>query len=129
MLSFAPALVASACLLAVAQASPLIVLDPPITSPTAGTVWTVGKEVAVTWNTSSVPPGNTNEGEITLFYVAKNGSQEGVIPSPLANGFLLSAGQVTITVPDVPERHTYIIDLFGDSGNISPEFTIQPARL
>ncbi|KAG2183236.1 hypothetical protein INT43_006240 [Umbelopsis isabellina] len=43
----------------------------------------------------------------------------------LANNFKLVSGSHNITLPsDLSTKHSYIIVLFGDSGNASPEFTI-----
>ncbi|KAK0504097.1 hypothetical protein EDD18DRAFT_1132043 [Armillaria luteobubalina] len=112
------------------HALPLIsrdVISPPITSPTAGAVWTVGQTVMVTWNTTVIPPASqvTNPiGKIVLGHQANN-SLNLDLDHPLASNFQLTDGQVDITVPDVEPRDDYIIVLFGDSGNTSPEFTIQ----
>ncbi|KAK0188062.1 hypothetical protein F5146DRAFT_740583 [Armillaria mellea] len=112
------------------HALPLIsrdVISPPITSPTAGAVWTVGQTVTVTWNTTVIPPASqvTNPiGKIVLGHQA-NDSLNLDLDHPLASNFQLTDGQVDITVPDVEPRDDYIIVLFGDSGNTSPEFTIQ----
>ncbi|THV03964.1 hypothetical protein K435DRAFT_774613, partial [Dendrothele bispora CBS 962.96] len=49
------------------------------------------------------------------------------VPVPnrvLAEGFDLRAGFVTVVVPNVPAGDDYTITLFGDSGNISDEFSI-----
>ncbi|PBK74945.1 hypothetical protein ARMSODRAFT_951009 [Armillaria solidipes] len=112
------------------HALPLIsrdVISPPITSPTAGAVWTVGQTITVTWNTTVIPPASqvTNPiGKIILGHQANN-SLNLDLDHPLASNFQLTDGQVDITVPDVEPRDDYIIVLFGDSGNTSPEFTIQ----
>ncbi|KAK0244130.1 hypothetical protein EDD85DRAFT_945452 [Armillaria nabsnona] len=112
------------------HALPLIsrdVISPPITSPTAGAVWTVGQTITVTWNTTVIPPASqvTNPiGKIVLGHQANN-SLNLELDHPLASNFQLTDGQVDITVPDVEPRDDYIIVLFGDSGNTSPEFTIQ----
>ncbi|PBK97597.1 hypothetical protein ARMGADRAFT_1009568 [Armillaria gallica] len=112
------------------HALPLIsrdVISPPITSPTAGAVWTVGQTITVTWNTTVIPPASqvTNPiGKIVLGHQA-NDSLNLDLDHPLASNFQLTDGQVDITVPDVEPRDDYIIVLFGDSGNTSPEFTIQ----
>ncbi|KAK0487538.1 hypothetical protein IW261DRAFT_1290716, partial [Armillaria novae-zelandiae] len=103
------------------------VISPPITSPTAGAVWTVGQTITVTWNTTVIPPASqvTNPiGKIVLGHQANN-SLNLDLDHPLASNFQLTDGQVDITVPDVEPRDDYIIVLFGDSGNTSPEFTIQ----
>ena len=68
-----------------------------------------------------------------------------LIDNPLAQGFQLDDGQVTFTVPSVPTKNNYIVAraylmllarssvrfllyshraVIGDSGNISPQFTI-----
>ncbi|EGN98060.1 hypothetical protein SERLA73DRAFT_182933 [Serpula lacrymans var. lacrymans S7.3] len=110
-----------------ARAVPLAkrdVVDPPITSPIAGTVWNVGETQTVTWNTSDIPSNpTTTTGMLILGYLANN-SENLNLSSPLASGFKYTDGQVQITVPDVPTRSNYIIVLFGDSGNASPQFTI-----
>ncbi|KAH9841832.1 uncharacterized protein C8Q71DRAFT_739006 [Rhodofomes roseus] len=102
------------------------VISPPITSPDASTVWNVGETVTVTWNLSALPPDVNVTGaigKVVLGYSTWD-SENLMIDSPLAQSFLLSAGQVSFTVPSVPTRTNYIVDLFGDSGNISPNFTI-----
>ncbi|KZT64924.1 hypothetical protein DAEQUDRAFT_677692 [Daedalea quercina L-15889] len=120
-------------LLAAAHAIPLRraleerdVISPLITSPDASTVWNVGDTVTVTWNMSALPP-NTNvtgvKGMVVLGYSTWQ-SENLDIDDPLAQNFLLSDGQVSFVVPSVPTRENYIVDLFGDSGNISPNFTI-----
>ncbi|KAF8588588.1 hypothetical protein K439DRAFT_595864 [Ramaria rubella] len=102
------------------------VIDPPITYPTAGTVWNVNDRHNVTWDTSVIPPGFNSTGMIVLgFLDDADGDNEHLdLNNPLAQGFLLTAGRAEITVPSVTTRDTYIIVLFGDSGNASPKFTI-----
>ncbi|KAJ3830657.1 hypothetical protein EV361DRAFT_881632 [Lentinula raphanica] len=105
------------------------VFDPPITSPTASTVWQVGQTVTVTWDTTNLPPASQltdPNGTVVLGYMTSpTDSEHLMIDSPLAQDFPLSDGQVSFTVPSVVSRTDYIIALFGDSGNISPTFTIQ----
>ncbi|KAH9936654.1 uncharacterized protein B0H18DRAFT_868458 [Fomitopsis serialis] len=102
------------------------VISPPITSPDASTVWNVGETVTVTWDLSALP-SDVNvtgvTGKLVLGYDTWN-SENLMLDTPLAQKFLLSAGQVSFAVPSVPTRNNYIVDLFGDSGNISPNFTI-----
>ncbi|TEB30565.1 hypothetical protein FA13DRAFT_1792164 [Coprinellus micaceus] len=44
---------------------------------------------------------------------------------PLASGFSLADGEVEVEIPaDVESGENYFIVLFGDSGNVSPNFTI-----
>ncbi|KAH7884958.1 hypothetical protein F5I97DRAFT_1881208 [Phlebopus sp. FC_14] len=100
------------------------VVDPPITSPTANTVWHVGEQQTVTWNTTGLPsnPSNPN-GMLVLGYMYNN-SENLMLDSPLATNLNYSTGQAQITVPNVSTREDYIVVLFGDSGNASPQFTI-----
>ncbi|EPS98412.1 hypothetical protein FOMPIDRAFT_1093403, partial [Fomitopsis schrenkii] len=102
------------------------VISPPVTSPDASTTWNVGETVTVTWNLSALPP-NTNvtgvKGKLVLGYSTWD-SEHLDINNPLATNFLLSDSKVSFVVPSVPTRNNYIVDLFGDSGNISPNFTI-----
>ncbi|KAJ6621845.1 hypothetical protein B0H10DRAFT_2016042 [Mycena sp. CBHHK59/15] len=96
------------------------VYAPPITSPTADTVWTVGEVETVTWNATGIPAGVT--GMIMLGYLTPGNEH---LNQTLASGFNLTDEQVKVTVPAVVSRTNYIVVLFGDSGNTSPEFTIQ----
>ncbi|KAJ3866856.1 hypothetical protein EV359DRAFT_8873, partial [Lentinula novae-zelandiae] len=101
---------------------------PPITSPSASTIWQVGQTVTVTWDTTNLPPTSQltdPNGTIVLGYMASSTDSEHLmIDSPLAQDFALSDGNVSFIVPSVVTRSDYIIALFGDSGNISPTFTI-----
>ncbi|KAI6030709.1 hypothetical protein F5J12DRAFT_802348 [Pisolithus orientalis] len=100
------------------------VVDPPITSPTASTVWNVGETQTVTWSTANLPANITNpDGMLVLGYVANN-SENLMLQSPLATNLSYSVGQAQITVPNVPTGTNYIVVLFGDSGNASPQFAI-----
>lgn len=100
------------------------VVDPPITSPTAGTVWHVGEKQLVTWSTDGLSSNVTNPvGMLVLGYMYNN-SENLMLNSPLATNINYTDGQVLITVPNVETREDYIVVLFGDSGNASPEFTI-----
>ncbi|KAF9261186.1 hypothetical protein L218DRAFT_961661 [Marasmius fiardii PR-910] len=92
---------------------------PRITSPNASTVWTAGSKVNVTWDTSDAPAQIGNRASVELHKA-----------SPFANlgklvqDFDLRAGFVEVTVPNVQPASDYSITLFGDSGNISPLFSI-----
>ncbi|KAJ8593661.1 hypothetical protein M405DRAFT_810483 [Rhizopogon salebrosus TDB-379] len=100
------------------------VVDPPITSPTAGTVWHVGETQLVTWSTIGLSSNVTNPvGMLVLGYMY-NMSENLMLNAPLATNINYSTGQAQITVPNVDTREDYIVVLFGDSGNASPEFTI-----
>ncbi|KAG8214724.1 hypothetical protein J3R82DRAFT_9812 [Butyriboletus roseoflavus] len=100
------------------------VVSPPITSPTAASVWVVGQTQTVTWSTTGLPVNQTNPvGMLVLGYLYNN-SENLMLNSPLATNLNYSVGQAQVTVPNVPSRTDYIVVLFGDSGNASPEFTI-----
>ncbi|KIK04102.1 hypothetical protein K443DRAFT_676234 [Laccaria amethystina LaAM-08-1] len=96
------------------------VFDPPVISPGKGTVWKVDTEQTVTWNVTNPPKQITNnKGEIIL-------SNNGVLDfaHPLATGFDIMLGKITVRVPNVPSGHKYQVIVFGDSGNNGPYFTI-----
>jgi len=98
------------------------VFVPPILYPTAGTIWRVGEEHQVTWDTSDHPVNITNKvGKIML--------RKGDFTTPLilANDFDILLGQANVTVPWVEDGDDYQVVVFGDSGNFSPEFTITGA--
>jgi len=100
---------------------------PPITKPAMGTVWRVGSTVTVSWDTSTRPAQVTNPvGTLLLGSLQPNGvgGENLDVDNPLAKGFPLSDGKVNIVVPNVAPNNNYIVALIGDSGDISPEFTI-----
>ncbi|KAJ7147131.1 hypothetical protein C8R43DRAFT_542417 [Mycena crocata] len=103
------------------------VWSPSIIKPDASTKWTRGTEANVTWSTSDIPKSITNpKGTILLGRLEAGSSNEHLdVDHPLADGFDLSDGYSTFTVPIVPPRHNYIVVLMGDSGNHSPIFTIE----
>ncbi|EIM89685.1 uncharacterized protein STEHIDRAFT_108363 [Stereum hirsutum FP-91666 SS1] len=114
-----------ATLLSLVSAAPVDIFKrdvfvPPITYPHAGTVWAVNSHHNVTWDTSSAPVNITNkQGEI---YLRHNDLTD--TSNALASGFDILLGRIEIQVPDV-EPGTYELVLFGDSGNFSPDFTIE----
>ncbi|CDO70317.1 hypothetical protein BN946_scf184843.g6 [Trametes cinnabarina] len=96
------------------------VFVPPVLYPHAGTVWTKGQRHNVTWDTTDAPVNITNKvGTILL--------RKGDLTTPLvlAAGFDILLGRIEVTVPWVIPDSDYSVVLFGDSGNFSPEFTIQ----
>jgi len=114
-------------LLSSVLALPLVsrdVVSPPITSPTATTVWYVGQTQTVTWSTTDLPVNQTNPVGMLILGYWYNNSENLMLDSPLATNLNYSVGQAQITVPNVPTGTDYIVVLFGDSGNASPEFTI-----
>ncbi|KAG2343210.1 hypothetical protein BDR05DRAFT_963152 [Suillus weaverae] len=85
------------------------VVDPPITSPTAGAVWHVGEKQLVTWSTNGLPSNVTNPvGMLVLGYMYNN-SENLMLNSPLATNINYTVGQVLITVPNVETREDYIV--------------------
>ncbi|KAJ3849702.1 hypothetical protein EV368DRAFT_46805 [Lentinula lateritia] len=98
----------------------LDVWSPTIISPNASTVWTEGQQYNVTWDTSNAPVNISNGASVRL-------GQDGVLTNTtLASDFDLRQGWVSVTCPsDVAPGDDYSVILFGDSGNQSPQFTIQ----
>jgi len=101
-----------------------IVVTPTVFSPRKGSVWTVGSKQVVQWQTSRIPEGLNNTGEILLGYNNGTPSENLDVDHPLAQNFKLAAGRQTITIPNVPHGSQYFVVLVGDSGNKSPYFTI-----
>ncbi|KAI0289170.1 hypothetical protein BC826DRAFT_1032862 [Russula brevipes] len=113
------------CVLALAQAvlmNPVrLVISPHITSPTESTVWHPSDQVTVTWDTSMIPAEGNFPGMLVLGH--PEGDSENLdVDHPLAQDFSLRAGSVGFTVPGVKPMSNYIVVLFGDSGNASPQF-------
>ncbi|KAI9317046.1 hypothetical protein BX666DRAFT_1857930 [Dichotomocladium elegans] len=104
-----------------------LALNPPIKVPNAHTVWNAGGTYAVEWNTttvSGIPIPPTDKGIVMLGYI-NNGDFSEHLRWTLAVYFPLDTGHVNVTLPsDLPTGDNYIIVLFGDSGNASPQFTI-----
>ncbi|THG96492.1 hypothetical protein EW026_g5355 [Hermanssonia centrifuga] len=93
---------------------------PPITSPTAASVWSIGSTQNVTWDASHPPSEVTNPiGQIIL---SKGGVLD--VDHPLATGFPLTSGFILVQVPNVVPGNDYATVLIGDSGNASPYFEI-----
>ncbi|KAJ7061043.1 hypothetical protein C8F01DRAFT_157856 [Mycena amicta] len=143
--SVSASIAAVAALLASASATPLTPRDvfvPPILYPHAGTVWTVGQRHNVTWDTSDAPVNITNgKGFIMLRKAGLTTPGSSHIRSPplrvasdtpaviLQNNFNIRLGRIEVTVPWVVDGSDYQLVLFGDSGNFSPNFTIQGSGL
>ncbi|TDL17227.1 hypothetical protein BD410DRAFT_794526 [Rickenella mellea] len=109
-----------------ATAAPLQLRDvwaPPVLYPHAGTVWTIGSRHNITWNTTNPPQQITNSNGFVILRndTAFVGSD---LDHPLVSNFSILAGRVEMTVPNVEPGSGYQIILFGDSGNVSPYFTI-----
>ncbi|KAG6889876.1 hypothetical protein C0995_013850 [Termitomyces sp. Mi166 len=112
------------------HATPLMMRDvfsPHITSPNETTIWPVGTQQTVTWETDNIPPDSQltdPNGKVVLGHLGPTGGLNLDLDHPLAQNFKLRVGHVQVTVPSVPPRDDYIIVLFGDSGNTSPTFAI-----
>ncbi|KAI6030919.1 hypothetical protein F5J12DRAFT_955231 [Pisolithus orientalis] len=105
----------------------LLVFSPTITSPTAGIVWITNTKANVTWLTSNIPAEKQNTTGLLLLGYEANNSENLDIYHPLASQFPLAQGWVEFTVPsNLTYKNNYIVVLFGDSGNASPQFTITP---
>ncbi|KIK59385.1 hypothetical protein GYMLUDRAFT_262130 [Collybiopsis luxurians FD-317 M1] len=101
------------------NSSPGVVFVPPITSPTSTSVRT-GKSVQnVTWDVSNPPANITNKIGTILFR-----SADFTTLLILADNFDILLGTIEITVPWVLTGNDYSLNLIGDSGNFSPNFTI-----
>ncbi|CAK5267965.1 unnamed protein product [Mycena citricolor] len=96
------------------------VFVPPVLYPHAGTVWGVGQQHHVVWDTSNAPKQITNGKGVVMLRKANI-----TTPLILGEGFDILLGRVQVTVPWVIEGDDYQLVLFGDSGNFSPFFTIQ----
>jgi len=102
-------------------------VSPPIIKPDASSVWPIGSTQEVTWDTSGLP---ANDSQITnrlgrvLLGRDTGDSLNLDIDNPLAEGFSIRLGKISVTVPNVPPRSDYLIVLMGNSGNTSPSFAI-----
>ncbi|KAH7885661.1 hypothetical protein F5I97DRAFT_1130267 [Phlebopus sp. FC_14] len=109
------------------QPTELIVWNPMITSPQFGDVWVAGCTQNVTWLTDNIPDEKKNATGLLLLGYYANNSENLDIKHPLASGFPIAWGYVQITVPaNLTRGDNYTVVLFGDSGNASPAFTIEP---
>ncbi|KAL4073887.1 hypothetical protein V8B97DRAFT_1914957 [Scleroderma yunnanense] len=108
-------------LLSLISAYPIVSRDdwaPTILSPDSNTIWVIGQTYTVIWDTSNQPSQITNpDGKIYL----RQGDATQL--NPIKEGFLLTDGQVQVTVPEVTPG-SYQIVLYGNSGDWSPSFTI-----
>ncbi|KAI8978796.1 hypothetical protein BD414DRAFT_494423 [Trametes punicea] len=128
---FTSLLLAFAASASVALAKPLYLADrdavsPPITSPTAQTVWRAGETQTVTWDVTALdgaPPSNPLA-KIILGTLTPDGDEHLMFDNPLVSNVPILGGNASLTVPSVPTGDNYIVCLFGSSGDISPMFTI-----
>ncbi|GLB45469.1 putative ser-Thr-rich glycosyl-phosphatidyl-inositol-anchored membrane family protein [Lyophyllum shimeji] len=103
------------------------VYNPEITSPTAGTTWTIGSQVTVTWDVSGIPQDHrTAKSRVVLGWIEPGELNEHLdLEHPLAQDFPVGQGQASFVVPEVQPRDNYVVVVFGDSGNHSPPFSIR----
>ncbi|GJJ07161.1 hypothetical protein Clacol_001361 [Clathrus columnatus] len=99
------------------------IFDPPVLVPNANTVWQAGSTQTVFWDASNPPKSISNLASIVLRL-----SSDINFSAKLASGFSLLTGNQTIQLPsDLQTAEDYFVILFGDSGNVSPDFTITAA--
>ncbi|KIM56802.1 hypothetical protein SCLCIDRAFT_1220079 [Scleroderma citrinum Foug A] len=104
-----------------------IVFRPMITYPTAGITWAACSTQKATWETDNLPDELKNATGLLLLGHQTADSENLDIYNPLASQFPLNAGFVEFMVPcNATAMSDYIVVLFGDSGNASPQFTITP---
>ncbi|KAL1950728.1 hypothetical protein VTO73DRAFT_5852 [Trametes versicolor] len=99
---------------------------PPITNPTAGTVWRAGETQMITWDVEAlhgVHPSNPLA-KIYLGTVTPQGEEKFMLGDPLASGFPILGGNVNLTVPSVPSGDNYFVCVFGSTRDTSAAFTI-----
>ncbi|KAM5539514.1 hypothetical protein V8D89_006966 [Ganoderma adspersum] len=85
-------------------------ISPPITNPTASSVWKAGDRQTVTWDLSGLngaQPSNPLGKVILGTFI--NGEEHLMLESPLASGFNILDGNVTLTVPTVTTGNDYIV--------------------
>ncbi|KAI0731957.1 hypothetical protein C8Q72DRAFT_820022 [Fomitopsis betulina] len=126
VLAASAALVFAAPSAVLPEADDIILWSADIKSPHFLSIWKAGSTQTISWIVDKVPQTGPNAIGTALLGYAENDSENLDLDNPLATGFLIGDGNVTITVPDVPYRSDYIIVLFGNSGNSSPTFSILP---
>jgi len=103
----------------------LVVFNPHIISPKAAVSWPMGSRQTVRWETNDIPAELVNDTSVILLGHMANGSENLDIDHPLASGFPIISGSMTVTMPsNIQARNDYFVVLFGDSGNKSPMFKI-----
>ncbi|KIY71196.1 hypothetical protein CYLTODRAFT_328311, partial [Cylindrobasidium torrendii FP15055 ss-10] len=98
--------------------------SPRITYPIAGSTWISGEMTTVTWDTTDAPVNITNPNGRVVLGQKTTGDDSEHLGEVLAENFSILDGNISFTIPNVPESDDYIIVLFGDSGNASPKFNI-----
>ncbi|KAI0658745.1 hypothetical protein C8Q70DRAFT_1068080 [Cubamyces menziesii] len=96
------------------------VFTPLVTYPHTGTVWYKGQTHNVTWDTSDAPSSITGRfgGRIQL----RKGDT--TTPLILQSNFDVLLGRIEVVVPWVLSDTDYSLVFFGDSGDLSEQFTI-----
>ncbi|KAN0127606.1 hypothetical protein V8E53_014584 [Lactarius tabidus] len=112
----------------VTERSELIVNAPRLTVPHGGDIWPIKSTQQVCWDISNPPPNTQNATGVLYLGFLANGSENLDLDHPLKTGFLLSDGCTSVTVPEVPTGDNYIVDLMGDSGDVTDAFSIVPSE-
>ncbi|KAI0628951.1 hypothetical protein C8Q77DRAFT_1202677 [Trametes polyzona] len=102
---------AAALTFMVAAASAVVAQQPlGVITPKAGDVWTVGSTQTITWDTSSLPAGDSTVAPIFLGFLNDGSADEHLdVDHPLATNVPLAAGKVAVTVPAVTPGDNYIV--------------------
>ncbi|KAI0357430.1 hypothetical protein OH77DRAFT_1422287 [Trametes cingulata] len=105
-------------------------VSPPITNPSAGTVWRTGETQTITWDVTALNGARPSNplAKIILGTIGADGQEKLMFGTPLLSGIPILGGKVTLTVPSVPTGDNYIICLFGSSDDVSTPFTIVGAE-
>ncbi|VDB91889.1 unnamed protein product [Peniophora sp. CBMAI 1063] len=104
-----------------------VVVTPSFIAPAGGESYKAGSNQTASWDTSKIDEeAKDYTGVLYLGYSdGKSESENLDIAHPLAYGFKLTDGSVNYTIPaNATERDSYFLALVGDSGNLSPKFTI-----
>ncbi|KAG9315758.1 hypothetical protein JVU11DRAFT_3407 [Chiua virens] len=132
------------------QPTELIAFAPNIIAPARGDIWPVGSQQKVAWSTDNIPSEAQNYTVVILlgyFTFVNNTESENLdIAHPLATQVPIMSGMAMVTVPlnatlgpnstvagKYPARHhihlfcTHLLPVIGDSGDVSPPFTISAA--
>ncbi|KZV73716.1 hypothetical protein PENSPDRAFT_626973 [Peniophora sp. CONT] len=104
-----------------------VVVAPAFIAPTGGESYKIGTNQTASWDTSKIDEeAKDYTGVLYLGYADGDSSDEHLdVAHPLAYGFKLIDGTVNYTVPsNATARPNYFLVLVGDSGNVSPKFSI-----
>ncbi|KAI0669232.1 hypothetical protein C8Q78DRAFT_1042331 [Trametes maxima] len=91
--------------------SPRDSVSPPITNPTAGTVWKAGSTQTITWDVAALHGAQPSNplAKLILGTVTPDGEENLMFESPLLSGFPILDGNVSLTLPWLPSGDNYIL--------------------